>query len=144
MLIILGQQINRQIIDRLKANLKPNGLLMLVVFCPIVELIPDIAVDIGRRETETRPNLVVDGNVERALALDPIIFAVAKNRIAAERILGQLRIDQYRTADCILVLDEGQIVEYGSHEQLLAQEGQYASLIHNQLATKNVEAISTI
>lgn len=39
-------------------------------------------------------------------------------------------------ADEILVIDRGCVVERGSHEQLLDQNGQYAQLYRNQLATR--------
>ena len=37
-------------------------------------------------------------------------------------------------ADRIVVLEQGQIVEFGSHDELLAQEGRYSHLWHLQLS----------
>ena len=37
-------------------------------------------------------------------------------------------------ADRIVVLEQGQIVEEGSHNELLAKEGRYAHLWHLQLS----------
>lgn len=42
------------------------------------------------------------------------------------------RLSTVRNADLILVMDEGQIVEQGTHAQLLARDGVYAMLIANQ------------
>jgi ATP-binding cassette subfamily B protein len=44
------------------------------------------------------------------------------------------RISSAKNADHILVLDEGEIVEYGKHADLLAKEGAYFSLVQKQLA----------
>lgn len=42
------------------------------------------------------------------------------------------RLSTIRNADQILVFDEGHIVEYGVHEELLQHNGKYSELIHNQ------------
>jgi len=42
------------------------------------------------------------------------------------------RFSTVRMADRILVLDKGQLVEIGSHEELLQQNGRYAELFHLQ------------
>lgn len=43
------------------------------------------------------------------------------------------RLSTVRTADKIIVLNEGQIVEQGTHDQLIAKKGYYLQLIKNQL-----------
>jgi len=52
---------------------------------------------------------------------------------ACTRIVIAHRLSTIRNADLILVLDEGVIVERGSHKDLLAKDGRYAALVHSQL-----------
>ncbi|MGK7941009.1 MAG: ABC transporter ATP-binding protein [Crocosphaera sp.] len=44
------------------------------------------------------------------------------------------RLSTVRRADCILVLEKGQVVESGTHDQLLAKEGRYAKFYKQQYA----------
>jgi ABC-type multidrug transport system fused ATPase/permease subunit len=44
------------------------------------------------------------------------------------------RLSTVRAADQILVVEDGQIVERGTHDMLLAEDGRYADLYHTQFA----------
>jgi len=44
------------------------------------------------------------------------------------------RLSTVEKADCIIVLDAGRIVESGTHQELLALEGQYAALYRMQFS----------
>jgi ATP-binding cassette subfamily B multidrug efflux pump len=49
------------------------------------------------------------------------------------------RLSTIRDADVILVMESGQIVEHGSHDELLARHGAYARLYAAQFANAVAE-----
>ena len=52
--------------------------------------------------------------------------------ISSTTIVIAHRLSTIRNADLILVMDEGRIVETGTHEQLLSRHGAYTALVRAQ------------
>jgi ATP-binding cassette subfamily B protein len=77
----------------------------------------------------------VDTETERQIqeALDRLLLGRTSFVIAH-------RLSTVRDADQILVLERGEIVERGSHEQLLESAGVYAKLCQSGLFIDNEEA----
>jgi ATP-binding cassette, subfamily B, multidrug efflux pump len=99
--------------------------------------------------------------IARALVRDPLILLLddalsAVDTQTEERILRALReirkgrtvlivshrVSSVKDADHIIVLDDGRIVERGTHEMLVARNGYYAELYRKQTLEEEIEEIA--
>jgi ATP-binding cassette subfamily B protein len=93
--------------------------------------------------------------IARAFLADPAILILdeatssvdTRTEILIQRAMARLmhgrttfviahRLSTIRNADVILMMEHGQIVEQGSHKDLLAAKGKYAALYHSQFAER--------
>jgi ATP-binding cassette subfamily B protein len=49
------------------------------------------------------------------------------------------RVSSAKNADKILILEDGQIIQEGTHNQLINTEGYYKELYYKQLSEKEIE-----
>jgi ATP-binding cassette subfamily B protein len=79
---------------------------------------------------------------EATSALDVVTERIVEQHLrelACTQVIIAHRLSTIRNADLILVLDEGRVVERGTHQELLHKNGFYVWLIQNQLATGEVK-----
>jgi len=81
---------------------------------------------------------------EATSALDVVTERIVEKNLRALRctqIIIAHRLSTIRNADLIMVIDQGTIVERGTHDSLLKRNGSYARLIQSQLETGEIKAL---
>jgi len=86
--------------------------------------------------------LVLDEATSSLDSESEVLIQEALKRVMAGRtsIVIAHRLSTILAADMILVMDRGQIVELGTHQELLSLGGLYANLYHTQFSRENVQA----
>jgi len=103
-------------------------------------------VSIARALLKNAPILILDEATASVDTVTERLIQEALQRLMANRtsLVIAHRLSTIRDADQILVLRDGRIVERGSHESLVAQEGLYARLARIQNTTFIEESFARI
>ena len=96
-------------------------------------------VAIARALLKDAPVLILDEATSHLDAVNEAEVRQALDRLMAGRTTFVIahRLATSRNADEILVLDDGRLVERGTHAQLLARDGLYSHLIAAQLMARS-------
>ena len=99
------------------ANLSQGQRQLLAIARAAVADPPVLILDEATSSIDTRTEALIERGMDQLME-GRTVFVIAH------------RLSTVRNADVILVLEHGQVVERGSHEELLAQRGEYYQLYH--------------
>lgn len=96
-------------------------------------------ITIARALVQDSPLLILDEATSNVDTRTEILIQEAMDRLTQNRTSFVIahRLSTIKNADLILVMKEGNIVEQGTHEQLLLQNGFYAEIYNSQFTKKS-------
>jgi ATP-binding cassette subfamily B protein len=91
---------------------------------------------IARAMLAQRPMLILDEATSSVDTRTEVLIQQAMDRLMEGKTSFVIahRLSTIRNADLILVMQDGNIVEQGTHDSLIAQQGVYADLYASQFA----------
>lgn len=104
-----------------KANLSEGQKQLITIARAIIQDAPLLILDEATSSVDTRTELLIQEAMEQ-LTVGRTSFVIAH------------RLSTIRNADIILVMKDGDIIESGSHEELLGKNGFYSDLYNSQFA----------
>lgn len=104
-----------------KANLSEGQKQLITIARAIIQDAPLLILDEATSSVDTRTELLIQEAMEQ-LTVGRTSFVIAH------------RLSTIRNADVILVMKDGDIIESGSHEELLSKNGFYSDLYNSQFA----------
>ena len=102
-----------------KANLSAGQKQLVTIARAMIENAPMLILDEATSSVDTRTEVLIQQAMDK-LTVGRTSFIIAH------------RLSTIKNADLILVMKDGDIIEKGNHEQLLAQNGFYAELYNSQ------------
>ena len=105
-----------------KANLSAGQKQLITIARAMIENAPLLILDEATSSVDTRTELLIQEAMDK-LTEGRTSFVIAH------------RLSTIKNADLILVMKDGDIIESGNHEELLAQKGFYSELYNSQFET---------
>lgn len=102
-----------------KANLSAGQKQLVTIARAMIKNAPMLILDEATSSVDTRTEILIQNAMDR-LMVGRTSFVIAH------------RLSTIRNADLILVMKDGDVIESGNHEELLAQDGFYANLYNSQ------------
>lgn len=91
-------------------------------------------ITIARAMIENAPMLILDEATSSVDTRTEVLIQQAMDKLMKGRTSFVIahRLSTIKNADCILVMNEGDVIEKGTHDELLAKDGFYANLYNSQ------------